>query len=155
MNWLKTLTLGVCAFLLIYTLVKSLAPNKYQQQIKTVLSFVFALFIGSMVLGFDVSDLDNAFSGISDNYNISQENRFVIDEIEARLSDYLQVEIENVGIYPEKVTVKTNIDDNLCISISEARVVLNNSDSLKAEAVRKIVSQKIGDIDVIIEFSEE
>ena len=155
MNWLKTLTLGVCAFSLIYTLVKSLTPNKYQQQIKTVLSFVFALFIGSMVLGFDVSDLDNAFSGISDNYNISQENRFVIDEIEARLSDYLQVEIENVGIYPEKVTVKTNIDDNLCISISEARVVLNNSDSLKAEAVRKIVSQKIGDIDVIIEFSEE
>ena len=67
----------------------------------------------------------------------------------------MQVEIENVGIYPEKVTVKTNIDDNLCISISEARVVLNNSDSLKAEAVRKIVSQKIGDIDVIIEFSEE
>ena len=155
MNWLKILILGVCAFSLIYTLVKSLAPNKYQQQIKTVLSFVFALFIGSMVLGFDVSDLDNAFRGISDNYNISQENRFVIDEIEARLSDYLQVEIENVGICPEKVTVKTNIDDNLCISISEARVVLNNSDSLKAEAVRKTVSQKIGDIDVIIEFSEE
>ncbi len=155
MNWLKTLTLGICSFSIIYTLVKSLSPSKFQNQIKTVLSLTFALFIGSMILGFDVSDLADAFDGISNGHNISLENELVISEIEARLSEYLLVEIENEGIFPQKVFVKTNIDDDLCISISEARVVLYDDDKFKTEIIKKIVAQKIGDIDVIIEFSEE
>ncbi|MBQ8623488.1 MAG: hypothetical protein IJ424_03820 [Oscillospiraceae bacterium] len=155
MNWLKNLSLGICALSVIYTIIKLLAPQKYHSQIKMVLSLLFAILLGSMILGFDISDITDSFTSISSSGNISQEDRLVILEIESRLSEYLKTELENAGINPKKVTVKTNIDDNLCISISEARVVLVGNDETKIERIKLLVAQKIGDIDVIIEFSEE
>lgn len=155
MNWLKNLTLGICSLSVIYTSIKILAPQRFQAQIKTVVSLLFAILLGSMILGFDISDLSDSLSGISYSYEIAEEDKLVIAEIESRLSEYLQTEIENIGITPQKVSIKTNIDDNLCISISEARVVLGDEDENRSESIRKLIAQKIGDIDVFIEFSEE
>ncbi len=155
MNWLKSLTLGICSLSVIYTVVKMLSPQKYQTQIKTVISLLFAILLGSMLLGFDASDISDSLSGIAYSYDITDEDKLVISEIESRISEYLQSELENIGINPQKVSIKTNIDADLCISISEARVVLEHEDENKSEAVRTLIAQKIGDIDTYIELSEE
>lgn len=155
MNWLKNLTLGICSLSVIYTLMQMLVPQRYQKQMKTVVSLLFGILIGSMIIGLDVSDLNAVKFGAEYSLDVNEHDRLVILQIEEEISKYLESEIHALGITPEKVRVKTNIDESMCISIIEARVVLDSKDEFASDSIKKLIAQRIGDIDVYFEFSEE
>ncbi len=155
MTWLKNITICICAFSLLHTVIKMLAPNKYYPQMKTVISLLSVIMIGSMFIKFDISEISQEFESINQPQYLSQESRLVIKEIETRLSEYLMNALERRGIGVKKVQIVTNIDEEYCISISEAWIIVSSSDEAKKETIKKIVNEEIGDIDVIIEVSEE
>ncbi len=135
--------------------IKILTPVKYQNQIKSVTSIAFLVFIGSMLLKFDVSDLDTLLPSTFNTIYTSQENRLLIAEIESRISEYVLQELRDGNINVIKTSVETNIDEDMCISISEVKVTLHHSDFQKQDIVKQVIAKRIGDIDVKIEISED
>ena len=155
MIWLKNITFSICIFSLINTLIKILAPNRLYPQIKTVISLLMATAIGSMILGFDISDLYSEFSSIDHSLNLSQEDSLVVSEIESRLNDYITAILDERGYDIKKVEIKTNIDDQYCISISEAWITIRSEYENKTDQIKQIIKEEIGDIDININVSEE
>lgn len=155
MTWLKNITLCICAYSLLHTIIKLLAPNRLYPQVKTVMSLLLAITVGTMLLNIDISDMSDQLNSISYSQNLSQEDELVVAEIEARLSDYLFSALSERGIEAKKVEVKTNIDEQYCISISEAWITVRPEDDAKSDTIKRIVKEKIGDINVFIDVSEE
>lgn len=154
MTALKNVTLGLAALYIIRFLFSLLAPEKYRNAIKTVLSLIAVVTVAVGIVNVDLSDIYSQFRSIGGDISFSEADSLILGELNGKLSDYICSLLSEEGIESEKVSVVTTIDENRCISITKASITLGSEYKNDEYAVRNLIRNKIGDIELIISFVE-
>ncbi len=154
MTSVKNITLTVCILSLVYMLIMMLTPDGFKQKMKTVISILTALTIAGAILNIDFTfdeDISRDLLYESD-YSYSE---LILSELDQRLADSILLIYEENGIPVEKISVDTNIDDENSISISKISLTISGNRENYESKIRRITSDKIGEISLEMSFSED
>ncbi len=155
MEFLKNITISVCALSLVYSIMMLLTPDRFKRQMKSVISVIIAVTIGGIILhgGYDDDFLSSLEIPSFDARSSS--NEMMLTELEARLNVQIEKLIEEKGIPVEKVETDIDIDADNCIFISRLLIEVNGAKSEYEEKLRSIVKSDIGDVNLETAFAEE
>lgn len=154
MRFLRDITMTVCILSLIYTALMMLVPDRFRRELRTVLAMTAAVTLGAMLLGADMSDISTQFGGLSFDAEDIQYKNMVQSELEARLEEYITTLLSESGTEVKKLTVRTTIDEQNRISITEASLELDGVYRGQEAQIRGLLSEKIGDIEVKISYED-
>lgn len=154
MMFLTDLTLTICVLSLICTALMMLVPDRFRREIRSVIALIAAVTVCAMLLGVDISDISSELGTLSFNKDLATHDRLVQDELEGRISEYIASFLLEDGIECKKVEVRTTIDEQRRISITEASLELDDRDRDRESKARSLIREKIGEIDVKISYEE-
>lgn len=149
MTFLKDLTLAVCVLSAIHTVLMMLAPDRYRQELRTVVALAAAVTVCGFMLRADLSELSFGISELDPDSVSDQRNSLVQRELENKIEQYISSFLEESGTECKKVSVRTTIDGQSCIFITEVEITLD-PDGIDIQHVKEAVREKIGDVDVKI-----
>lgn len=151
---LITLSYSICIASVAYTLVMLISPERYKNQLQGVMSVITAAAICSAFLS-GAKGIELELDGLGGSYQGgSGINGMVVLELEKRLEEEIAKLINENGIPAENVSVKTNIDGDNCISISELTVSVVGSKEDYEARLNELVKSRIGDISINMVFLE-
>ena len=151
---LITLSYSICIASVAYTLVMLISPERYKNQLQGVMSVITAAAICSAFLS-GAKGIELELDGLCGSYlGGSGINGMVVLELEKRLEEEIAKLINENGIPAENVSVKTNIDGDNCISISELTVSVAGSKEDYEARLNELVKSRIGDISTNMVFLE-
>ena len=154
MTALKNLMLSLSALFVLQFLFSLLAPEKYRPTIKMALSLIAVAVVSAGILKIDFSNIYSSFPSINTELSSYESDQLILDELNSKLSEYIASLLENEGIVSEKISVDTTIDENRCISIIKASIVLGSEYEKDEAIIIGLIKSKIGDIEVSISFVE-
>lgn len=154
MKFLSEITLTVCVLSVICTVMMMLVPDRYRRDIRSVVSLIAAIAIIASVLGADFSDIGADFESISFQSGVETRNSLIQSDVEKRLEDYMTSFLAEKGIKCKNIRVRTTIDEQNSIFITEAELLLDSSDKEREPFIRSILAEKIGEIDVKISYGD-
>lgn len=156
MSFLKNITISICTLSLVYSIFMLLTPDRFQRQVKIIISLITAAVIGSMLLGIkelptDMFSLEIPKTG--DSF-ISRQD-LVVKELEAELTKQIALIFSENDIPTENIYLKTDIDEDNCIFISELVITVKGGRESYGEKAESIVKSRIGDVNHRIMFTED
>lgn len=160
MSTLKAITFIACFLGIAISMLDIITPSeKLRKQIRFIFSLVFIIAITSSILNseidFDIpssKDIEQSeqYQSVMKTYTQSLANNFKTN-IEKNLQEKLK--INNIGA--EKVSLNVDIDENDCISIIGADVVLTKSEKDEYSKVISVIQNEIGSTKVNITYAED
>ncbi len=160
MDTLKAITLIACFLGIAISMLDIITPSeKLKKQIRFIFSLVFIIAITSSILNseidFDIpssKDIEQSeqYQAVMKTYTQNLADNFKTN-IEKNLEEKLR--INNIGA--KKVSLKVDIDDNECISITGADVVLTKTDKNVSSKVKTVIQNEIGSTQVNITYTED
>lgn len=154
MKFLTNITLTVCVLTVVCTVLMMLVPDRFRREIRSVISLIAAVTIGAMLIGADFEDISYGLENLRFDSEAASHDRLVQDELETRIGEYIASFLSEEGVECKKVSVRTTIDEQRRISITEASLRLDVSASELDSFVRALIGEKIGEIDVKISYEE-
>ncbi len=154
MSFLKNAVLTVCMLSVISTLFMMLVPDRFRRDIKSVISLIAAVAIVTLILGADFSDLGTDFNSIEFQQSTASRNRLIQSEVESRAADIIASFLEENGISCKNIAVRTTIDGQNSIFITETDILLDSSEKEREQFVRSIIAERVGDIEVKIRYED-
>lgn len=158
MTFLKNLTLSICVLSVVYLIVSMLSPDRYKRQIRAVLSLICAVTVAGVILGSADEDFDTGIDiNGSQSLSGSQEyaTNLILSELESKLDEQIGNMMLQSGVPVQKISVKTNIDDEGSIFISEISMTVDGSKDEYEQKIKGITSEKIGEVSMNLTFSED
>ena len=143
MSFLKNAVLTVCMLSVISTLFMMLVPDRFRRDIKSVISLIA-----------DFSDLGTDFNSIEFQQSTASRNRLIQSEVESRAADIIASFLEENGISCKNIAVRTTIDGQNSIFITETDILLDSSEKEREQFVRSIIAERVGDIEVKIRYED-
>ena len=150
MDFLKDLTLTVCVVSLGCAVLLMLVPDKFRGELRSVLSLAAAVTVCAMLLGADFTEFSADLGDISFYPETSERAELICADLDGRLSAYAEEILKSEGIDFKKVSVRTTIDGQNSISITEVGVELPGYEQTRADEVRALISEKIGPLKINI-----
>ena len=154
MTALKNLIFSLGVLVVLQFIFSTLAPERYRTAIKMALSLIAVAVVSAGILKIDFSDIYSSFPSITSELSKHESDQLILDELNSRLSEYIASLLENEGIVSEKISVDTTIDENRCISIIKASIVLGSEYEKDEAIIIGLIKSKIGDIEASISFVE-
>ena len=137
----------VCMAAIASALFRMLIPeNKYAKQISLLMAGLFILAGVNAVRGADIifDDGQYSYEDSVDYIGFSGDiNRELQKKISAEMSDKVYSLLNQHGIYPEEVHIAVNISGLYSISITQVKLVFDESQRSAAEAAEKLVSAEL------------
>lgn len=155
MKFLSGLCFTVCVMSIVYTALMMLAPDRFRREIKGVFALVAVITVFSSFLHADLSDISEGLAGIDFERESYSRDELVKAELEERVAEYIKSFLAEEGIECKKISVRTTIDEQRRISISEASLEADLSQSGAEDLIRSLIAEKIGGIEVNIIYGEE
>lgn len=154
MTLLRNLTLSVCILSLVHTVLIMLVPDRFRGEIRSVTALIIAVTVAGFMLNADFSDIPSGLGMQDFDSALETRNDLVKSELEAKVGEYIVSLLGQQGIESEKVSVRTTIDGQNSIFITEVSITLSQNDSPREESVRALVRDRIGDVDVEILYGD-
>lgn len=154
MSALRNLMFSLSALFVLQFLFSLLAPEKYRSAIKMALSLITVAVMSAGILKIDFSDIYSAFPSIDTELSSYESDQLILDELNAKLSDYISSLLEEEGFICKNVSVDTTIDENRCISITKASIVLGREYEKDEAIIIGLIKSKVGDIEISLSFVE-
>ena len=156
MTFLKNITISICILSLVYSVFMLLTPDRFNRQIRVVISLITAVVIGGIVLG--ISEIPEDIFGLdipdaAGDFMNRQE--LVIKELEAELAKQITLIFAENEVPTENIYLKTDIDGDNCIFISELVVTVKGGREEFEEKAESIIKSRIGDIEHRIIYTED
>lgn len=137
----------VCMAAIASALFRMLVPeNRFSKQISLLIAGVFILAGVNAVMGADLSfdQPQYSYEDSADYIGFSGDiNRELQKKICSEMSDKLYSLMNSNGIYPEEIHVIVNISGLYSISITQVKLVLDESQRSAAAAAEKLLSQEL------------
>lgn len=160
MDTLKAVTLIACFLGIAISMLDIITPSeKLKKQIRFIFSLVFIIAITSSILNSEIDfeipsskDIEQSeqYQAVMKTYTQNLADNFKTN-IEKNLEEKLK--INNIGA--KKVSLNVDIDENECISIKGADVVLTKTDKNVSSKVKTVIQNEIGNTQVNITYTEE
>lgn len=154
MNLLKNITFVICVLSVGYTAVMMLVPDRFRAEIRSVFALAGVVTVVGMAAGADMSELPQKFADFEESGIVSENDRLVQAELEARVWEYLESLLREEGIICKKVSVGTTIDSLRRIFITEADIWLDSGYADREGDIKELVRNKIGDIGLNINYED-
>lgn len=156
MSFLKNITVSICILSLVYSIFMLLTPDRFHRQIRVVISLITAVVIGGIVLG--IKDYSGGISGmdipeVGEGFINRQE--LVLEELESRLANEITSIFTENGVPTENIFLKTDIDGDNCIFISELEVTVSGRREDYEQKAESLIKSRIGDIEYRIIYTED
>lgn len=154
MNLLNNITFVICVLSVGYTAVMMLVPDRFRAEIRSVFALAGVVTVVGMAAGADMSELPQKFADFEESGIVSENDRLIQAELEARVGEYLESLLREEGIICKKVSVGTTIDSLRRISITEADIWLDSGYADREGDIKELVRNKIGDIGLNINYED-
>lgn len=154
MSFLRSAALTVCLLSVICTLFMMLVPDRYRRDIRSVISLIAAVAVISLILGADFSDISSGFESPDFQSGAEARNQLVQRELESRVGDYIASFLGEEGINCKNISVRTTIDGQNSIFITDVGLWLDPSDEEREPLVRSLIAKKIGTAEVSISYED-
>lgn len=154
MTALKNLMLSLSTLFVLQFLFSLLTPERYRPAIKMALSLITVAVVSTGILKIDFSDIYSAYLSIDTELSSYESDQLILNELNAKLSEYIASLLEDEGVVCEKVSVDTTIDENRCISITKASIMLGSEYEKDEAIIIGLIKSKVGDIEVSVSFVE-
>ena len=159
MNTLRNVTFIACYLGIAISMLDIITPSeKLKKQVRFIFSMVLIIAIATPLLKGDIKfdiptieSIENSeeYLAVTKTYTESLANNFKVS-IEKNLKEKLEIN----DISAQEVSLIVNIDEDDCISITEADVVLAVSETnLEAKTI-SVVQNEIGNTKVKISYAE-
>lgn len=156
MSLLKNITLSVCILSLVYSILMLLTPDRFHRQTSIVLSLITAVVIGSFFINLDELPDDWLSGKTPGGYNsFTNRQELLVKELEEELSLQIAKIFSENGVQVEKIYLRTDIDEDNCIFISELVITICGGRERYDSIVENIVRTKIGEINYRIVYQED
>ncbi len=154
MTLIKDLTLAICVLSLGYALLSVLVPDRYRSELRSIASLAAAVTVIGMISGADFGDVMTGFPEFSAEEGTYERERLICAELEERIGEYLSELLEEEGLGCKKVSVRTTIDGQNRISITEVGLVADGALREREGDIRALVLEKIGSVGIEIRYGE-
>lgn len=154
MNLLNNITFVICVLSVGYTAVMMLVPDRFRAEIRSVFALAGVVTVVGMAAGADMSELPQKIADFEESGIVSENDRLIQAELEARVGEYLESLLREEGIICKKVSVGTTIDSLRRISITEADIWLDSGYADREGDIKELVRNKIGDIGLNINYED-
>ncbi len=160
MDTLKAITFIACFLGIAISMLDIITPSdKLKKQIRFIFSLVFIIAITSSILN---SEIDFEIPSSKD-IEQSEQYQAVMKTYTQNLADNFKTNIENNlkeklkinNIEAKNVSLNVDVDENECISIKGADVVLAKTDKNISSKVKTVIQNEIGSTQVNITYTEE
>lgn len=153
---LKNITLSICIISLVYSILILLTPDRFHRQAKIIISLITAAVIGGILLNF--KDLPDNLLGIgitSEDGHFVNRQDLVVGALEEELTRQITMIFTENSVPIEKIYLKTDIDGDNCIFISELVITVKGERESYGDIPESIVKSRIGDVNHRILFTED
>ena len=154
MNLLNNITFVICVLSVGYTAVMMLVPDRFRAEIRSVFALAGVVTVVGIAAGADMSELPQKFEDFEESGIVSENDRLIQAELEARVGEYLESLLREEGIICKKVAVGTTIDSLRRIFITEADIWLDSGYADREGDIKELVRNKIGDIGLNINYED-
>ncbi len=144
---------GAACFLgIVITVFSSLYPSeKFAKQMKIIFSLIFILSVAKPVIGGKIvlPEMGETVAASTERYEAMNEETYdyFIRSVESNISASLEVLLNEINIYPDKIETSINISDSGSISINEVRLFMEDTDKFP-EAKERICKAIDNDVKV-------
>ncbi len=160
MDTLKAITFIACFLGIAISMLDIITPSdKLKKQMRFIFSLVFIIAITSSILNSEINfeipsskDIEQSeqYQAVMKTYTQNLADNFKTN-IEKNLKEKLKIN----NIEAKNVSLNVDIDENECINIKGADVVLAKTDKNISLKVKTVIQNEIGSTQVNITYTEE
>ena len=155
MDAIQKIVLIACLLSIAIMIFDIMYPNdKLHKQVKLIFSLIFILGIFTPIISGKINITIPTSTSIEDNtlYIDFQDkmDEQVLSQAKKRIEQVLSHELSKKGIKTKEISIKINIEDNSCISISEVEIACDSITKAQRDIINEFISNELGEKTKII-----